>query len=117
MGEFIFNEHGCCINPEKIVVINDKHFFAYINLASKDEIWCYGFRIQYNGGSVGCGGYAFPVSFKWEQFGSRELALEKAVNEILKEVKERGNHPSGRSNKVLIEKLEILFPKQMELFT
>lgn len=114
---FKWNIYDVCINPEEIVICDDKVKFLIIRLAKTDYSWEYG--IDAGVGVPPCIWLpSYRGKFDNKSSTSREGALEKAIRHCLKSIKERKEWDkdmidvwSGKLKKHLMQ------ARQLDLFT
>lgn len=114
---FKWNINDVCINPEEIVICDDKVTFLMIRLAKTDYSWEYG--ISAGIGTPPCSWLPrYGGKFDNESSTSREGALEKAIRYCLKVIKKRKEWDkdmidvwSGKLKKHLTQ------ARQLDLFT
>ena len=114
---FKWNINDVCINPDEVVICNDKAKYLVIHLAKTDYSWEYGI----DGGmdTPGCCWLPrYSGKFDNESSTSREGALEKAIRYCLKSIKEKKEWDkdmtdvwSGKLKKHLMQAM------QLDLFT
>jgi hypothetical protein len=114
--EFIINEYGVCINPERITLIQESHSFVAIELAELDGKWTYSTRIIFHDK----GDSSLPRFGKDEKiYRNRELAKQAALQNLNEKKFEFIISTYGNRAELFAEKLKQIIEKnfQLELFT
>jgi len=114
MKQYEWNEHGVCLNPNKIEKRFDNYNYIVIKTAYSDGWWYEGRDLSYATGGVGC-----PVSLEGDKFSTEHDAIMAAIGHATNDVQNWVNY-HGKENLVKWHKKalnELIFgQRQMSLF-
>lgn len=86
MKEYIVNENGVCINPDRENIYMDKHFDLNVAYACYNDTWSYGIDVHYKCPRIGIGGWDYGCSFNPgvnNTFSKKEDCKKAAMKKLL----------------------------------
>ncbi len=88
MTEFIFNDCGCCLNPDVRTVYKTKQYEVTVRTAYRDGYWYDGINVEYDSG-----GWSHTPCTKGnrERHATKEAAERYAISRVLQSVLESHN--------------------------